>query len=117
MLSNYTGFNKIYITTGFTDLRQGINGLATMLQSKFNISPFQENVLFLFCGRSNSRIKGLVWEGDGFLLLFKRVEAGRYQWPRSEEEVRHISQQQFEWLMRGMSIQPGIHKVSPKSAY
>ena len=54
------------------------------------------------------RIKALIWEGDGFLLCYKRLEqkASKFQWPRSQEEVCKLTSQQFRWLMEGLTIQP-----------
>ena len=45
----------------------------SIVQSQFQLDPFQK-MLFLFCRRRQDRIKGLYWEGDGFLLLYKRLE-------------------------------------------
>ena len=56
------------------------------------------NTLFLFCGGKRDRIKALYWEGNGFLLLYKRLEQGVYQWPRSENEARELTAQQYRWL-------------------
>ena len=50
MLSNASGFDKIYIACGRTDLRKGIDGLCTIIQHQLEIDPFQKNVLFMFCG-------------------------------------------------------------------
>ena len=83
MLNDFTGADKVYIACGYTDLRKGIDGLARMVQQQFELDPFT-NTLFLFCGRRRDRIKGLYWERDGFILLYKRLEQGAYQWPRSE---------------------------------
>ena len=69
MFNDAIGFDRIYIACGYTDLRRGIDDLAGIVQSEFRLDPFQ-NVLFLFCGRKTDRIKGLLWEGDGFVLLF-----------------------------------------------
>ena len=69
MLNNATGFRKIYIAAGYTDLRRGIDGLASIIKFNFQLDPYEKDILFLFCGRRSDRIKGLVWEGDGFLLL------------------------------------------------
>ena len=49
--------------------------------------------------------QGLYWEEDGFLLLYKRLEAGRFQWPRDGEEAKQITAQQYRWLMEGLEIE------------
>lgn len=114
MLSDFTGAEKVYIACGYTDLRKGIDGLATMVQSQFQLDPFT-NTLFLFCGRRKDRIKALYWEGNGFVLLYKRLESGSFQWPRNGEEVRKLTAQQYRWLMEGLQIdQPKAHKTLPK---
>ena len=100
----------MYIACGYTDLRNGIDGLATLVQSQFQLDPFT-NTLFLFCGRRKDRIKALYWEGNGFVLLYKRLESGSFQWPRNGEEVRKLTAQQYRWLMEGLQIdQPKAHK-------
>lgn len=114
MLYNATGFEKIYLACGYTDLRYGIDGLAGVIRHNFDLDPFQKNVLFMFCGRKNNRIKCLVWEGDGFLLLYKRLEDGRFQWPRNQQEVSQITQEQFQYLMSGLSIVSSIRAVNPR---
>lgn len=110
MLNDAKGFKKVYIACGRTDLRYGIDGLAMVIQNQFHLNPFDEGTLFLFCGTKSDRIKGLLWEGDGFVLLIKRLENGRYQWPRSTQELKEMNQQQFEWLMQGLTIEPTIKK-------
>ena len=100
----------MYIACGYTDLRKGIDGLATLVQSQFQLDPFT-NTLFLFCGRRKDRITALYWEGNGFVLLYKRLESGSFQWPRNGEEVRKLTAQQYRWLMEGLQIdQPKAHK-------
>lgn len=114
MLSDFTGAEKVYIACGYTDLRKGIDGLATLVQSQFQLDPFT-NTLFLFCGRRKDRIKALYWEGNGFVLLYKRLENGSFQWPRNGEEVRKLTAQQYRWLMEGLQIdQPKAHKTLSK---
>ena len=110
MLSNFTAADKVCIACGYTDLRKGIDGLAAMVQQQFQLDPFT-NTLFLFCGRRRDRIKGLYWEQDGFILLYKRLEQGAYQWPRTENEVRQLTPQQYRWLMEGLKVeQPKAHR-------
>ena len=90
----------MFLATGFTDLRRGIDDLASIVQQQFELDPFRD------------RIKALYWEGDGFVLLYKRLESGSFQWPRSETEVKALTPQQYRWLMDGVSIdQPKAHKA------
>lgn len=80
--------DHIYLACGYTDLRRGIDGLVQIIQQQFELDPFS-NSLFLFCGKRRDRIKALLWEGDGFVLLYKRMEnGGGFQWPRSCAEMR-----------------------------
>lgn len=106
MLNDAACFKNVYIVTGYTDLRYGIDSLAAIIESNLGTTPFVPDTLYLFCGRKTDRIKGLVWESDGYLLLYKRLEQGKYQWPRSESEVKALTQQQFRWLMEGLTISP-----------
>ena len=115
MLNDASGFWAVYIMTGYTDLRSGIDRLAALVESKMGKTPCRPDTLYLFCGRRLDRIKGLVWEGDGWLLLYKRLSAGQYQWPRNAEEVQALTQQQFRWLMEGLTITPrkAVRPVKP----
>ena len=74
MLNDATGLKKIYLAAGYTDLRRGMDGLATIIRFRFQLDPYDKNTLFLFCGKKTDRIKGLLWEGDGFLLLSQETE-------------------------------------------
>ena len=117
MLNDFTGAEHIYIACGYTDLRKGIDGLALLVQKHFELDPFSSS-LFLFCGKRNDRIKALYWEGDGFVLLYKRLEKGKFQWPKNAEAVRQLTPQEFLWLMEGLSIdQPKAVKKLNKSDY
>lgn len=104
MLRNLSGLTKIYLACGRTDLRKGIDGLATIVKENFHLDPFQTDVLFLFCGTRRDRFKGLVWEGDGFLLLYKRLEAGSFKWPRSTADMAEISEEQLRKLLNGLTV-------------
>lgn len=111
--ADFSRFNCVYICVGRSELRKGIDGLAALVNQKFD--PFLTGNLFLFCGSSNRKIKGIIWEGDGFLLIYKRLEAGTFQWPRNQEEARSITAEQFQYLMKGFCIDPLIRKLKPGS--
>lgn len=103
MFGDISKAEQIYIACGYTDMRKSIDGLAEMVQHNFQLSPFQ-NSLFLFCGRRRDRMKALYWEEDGFVLLYKRLESGTFQWPKDAEAVRSITNQQLRWLLEGLCI-------------
>ena len=109
MLNGFTP-GKIYLVTGYTDLRRGIDGLAGIIENSFRLNLF-EDVLFLFCGRRTDRIKGLYWDGNGFVLLYKRLEDGQFRWPRTKYEARLLTSQEYRWLLEGLQIeQPGANR-------
>ena len=107
-----------YVACGYTDLRRGIDGLASIVTLQYG-KEMKEDSLFLFCGRRTDRIKALYWCGDGYILLYKRLSNGSFQWPRSESELKQLDARSFRWLMEGLQIeQPkAIRKEPPKSLF
>lgn len=112
MLKECSDIDKIYIAIGFTDLRLGIDSLVYLINEQFGLDPLKKGTLFLFCGRRSDRIKCLCYEGDGFLLLYKRLNMGyRFSWPRTEKEAREMTRSEFNDLMRGINpYQAGLIK-------
>jgi transposase len=99
------------LKTGRTDLRRGIDGLKAVI-SLNGMDPLEKGTLFLFCGRRNDRIRGLTYEGDGFLLLTKRLSGqNRFQWPRNEEDMKNITMEQYRNLMEGFTVEGSIREV------
>ena len=60
MLNNTYGYTRVYLVTGRTDLRRGIDGLAAIVRLHYDQNPLVTGTLFLFCGTKRDRIKGLV---------------------------------------------------------
>ena len=118
MLNDLSENYQVYLVTGYTDLRRSIDGLATIVQARLELNPFS-SALFLFCGRRCDRIKGLLWEGDGFLLLYKRLDNGKFQWPRTETEALLLTPQQRRWLLEGLKIEHprAIREAKPGAFY
>ena len=81
----------------------GFNGLMAIIRDTYEMDPYS-NSLFLFCGRRCDRIKALHFEKDGFCLLYKRLDNGRFQWPRNSSQVRNLTRQEYRWLLEGLSI-------------
>lgn len=89
MLKDLTADN-IYIVCGHTDMRKSIDGLAALVQQQFQLDLFASSA-FLFCGRRRDRMKVLLWEDDGFLLLYKRLEDGKFSWPHNEQDILPVN--------------------------
>ncbi|WP_405076379.1 IS66 family insertion sequence element accessory protein TnpB [Ligilactobacillus acidipiscis] len=104
--------DRIYLATGKTDLRKEIDGLVTVITEQFDLDPYQ-SVLFLFCGSRKDRFKGLLWQKDGFVLLYKRFEDGRLQWPMNQAEMRQLRPDQLKRLLQGWSLDATIHNYDP----
>lgn len=85
-------------------MRRGIDGLARIISDTYNLDLF-DDALFLFCGGKTDRFKALYWDKNGFILLYKRLESGKLQWPRKKEEVKLLTQQELRWLLEGLAIQ------------
>ena len=110
MLKDGTGFERVVLATGRTDLRRGIDGLVSVIRLNYNQDPFEEGTLYLFCGIKRDRIKGIMFEGDGMVMLTKRLSNGVYQWPRNPEEARTLTGEEFKRLMEGFSVDSSISK-------
>ena len=74
---------RVWLAAGATDMRKGFDGLAAQAQTVLGQDPFSGHV-FCFRGRRGDLVK-LLWDGDGLCLFVKRLERGRFVWPRAEE--------------------------------
>jgi len=69
---------RIYLCTKPTDLRKGFDGLQGMVREFLGQDPLSGH-LFLFLNRRRDRVKVLLWDRDGFVIWYKRLEAGTFQ--------------------------------------
>ena len=116
MARQLSDLGQVYLVCGKTDMRQGIDSLAYLVKSQFNLDPFSGQV-FLFCGSRKDRFKALYWDGQGFWLLYKRFENGKLTWPSNEEEVKALTCEQEDRLMKGFSIHPKINLSKSRDFY
>ena len=105
MLADISCVDQIYIVCGYTDMRKSIDGLCSVIRDQLKMETSGDS-LFLFCGRRADRIKAILKEPDGYVLIYKKLTAahGRYQWPRNRSEVRNLTWKEFDWLMSGLDI-------------
>ena len=113
MLGDISTADCIYVICGYTDMRKSIDGLVAIIQNEFYMNV-DKNAIYLFCGRKRDRIKAILQEPDGMVLIYKRLTAeGCYRWPRNKSEVRNLTWREFDWLMSGIDIdQPKAIKTA-----
>lgn len=95
--------SNVWIAPGATDMRKSIDGLAAVAQHVIGQDPTSQQ-LFVFCSRNRNKIKILYWGGNGFWLLYKRLERGSFKWPVDQLAPVCISRRQLTWLLEGLSI-------------
>ncbi|WP_259391162.1 IS66 family insertion sequence element accessory protein TnpB [Streptococcus pseudopneumoniae] len=83
MTIHLSSLGQVYLVCGKTDMRQGIDSLAYLIKTHFELDPFSDQV-FLFCGGRKDRFKALYWDGQGFWLLYN-FENGKLTWPSTEK--------------------------------
>lgn len=95
------GSVKVFVATRPVDLRKGIDGLALAVQEMFGMDPFC-GAAFVFRAKRADRIKLLIWDGTGMVLVHKRLEGGKFVWPQVRDGVMRMSSAQFAALFEGV---------------
>jgi len=89
---------RVWLAAGVTDLRKGFDGLAAIVKATLAEDPYSGH-LFAFRGRRGDRLKVLWYDGDGLCLFAKRLERGRFVWPRVTTGVVALSPAQLAMLI------------------
>jgi transposase len=92
---------RIWIAAGVTDMRRGFTGLSAVVQTTLQQDPLSGHV-FVFRGRRGDLLKLLWWDGDGLCLFAKRLERGRFVWPKAESGTVALTRAQLSMLCEGI---------------
>ena len=104
---------KIYLCTGRTDMRKGINGLSILAQSVIS-DNINTEVLFVFRGKRADRITILWWDGQGFCLYYKCLDIGRFIWPKlDEQQSLAITRAQLSMLIEAIDWRNPVRSDYP----
>ena len=96
---------KIYISSANVDMRKSIDGLSSIVGQKFQLDMFSD-AMFVFHNRHCDKIKILYWDGNGFCLLYKRMEKEKFRFPKHiSDEVYSIKKEELSWLMHGLRVE------------
>jgi transposase len=92
---------RVLVATKPVDFRKGIDGLAALVQEQLRLDPYTGTV-FVFRAKRRDRIKLLVWDGSGLVLVYKRLEGGQFRWPNIDDGVMRLSPAQLSALLEGL---------------
>ena len=81
--------------------RKGFDSLAVLVQEVLKKDPFS-GVIFCFRVKRADRVKLIFWDGTGLCLFAKRLEGGKFRWPRIEDGVMRLSAAQLAALIEGL---------------
>lgn len=101
-----TSANRYYLYQGFVRMNLGIDGLFKIIRSQMKeLSPISGDI-FLFFGKNRQSVKILRWDGDGFLLYYKRLEGGSFELPTFNPHTGNyeISYQVLSFILNGVSL-------------
>lgn len=94
---------RILVARDPVDFRKGIDGLAAVCEVHLREEPLN-GTLFVFVNRRRTGMKALVWTHGGFLLLHKKLETGRFRWPRSDDNRVMLTPAELAALMEGIDL-------------
>lgn len=106
---------KVWLAAGTTDMRRGFDGLARQVQEVLKHDPFGGH-LFVFRGRRGDLVKCLFWDTQGLVLYAKRLERGRFVWPRAKDGVVSLTPAQLAMLLEGIDWRMPARTWRPEMA-
>ncbi|RST47110.1 IS66 family insertion sequence element accessory protein TnpB [Variovorax sp. MHTC-1] len=106
---------RVWIVAGHTDMRKGFDGLAGMVQTALAANPFCGHV-FVFRGRRGDILKVLWFDGQGLMLLSKRLERGRFVWPQATSGSVSLTPAQLSMLLEGIDWRMPMRTHEPELA-
>jgi len=92
---------RVVVATKPVDFRKGPDGLAAVAQSVLQLDPYS-GLIIVFRAKRADRIKLLVWDGTGLVMIWKRLEQGQFRWPPVTGGVMRLSAAQFSTLLEGL---------------
>ena len=103
---------RVWIVAGHTDMRKGFDGLAAMVQTALAANPFCGHV-FVFRGKRGDILKVLWFDGQGLMLLAKRLERGRFVWPQATSGSVSLTSAQLSMLLEGIDWRMPVRTHEP----
>lgn len=85
------------------DMRKSFDGISVYITSFLKHNPLTDG-LFIFRNKSGDKVKLMYWQRNGLVIVYKRLEQGRFKWPKSQDESVELSRQDLELLLDGVDL-------------
>ena len=108
------GAVRVMVAARPVDFRKGAEGLAALVREAMGADPFSGTV-YVFRARRADRIKLIYWDGTGVCLFAKRLEDGKFHWPKIEDGVIRLTAAQLSALVEGLDWRR-VHEVRETAA-
>jgi transposase len=115
MIIPIPGDIKVWLATGQTDMRKGMNSLALQVQEKLGRNPHAGD-LFVFRGKRADKVKMIWHDGLGMSLYLKRLERGTFIWPSITDGALSITGAQLNYLLSGIDWRNPVYTFRPSVA-
>lgn len=92
---------RVLVATKPVDFRKGMDGLAALVKEQLGTDPFS-GVIYVFRAKRADRVKLLMWDGSGLVLVSKCLGEGQFRWPRVEDGVMRLTPGQLTALLEGL---------------
>jgi transposase len=106
---------RVFLACGVTDMRKGFDGLAAQVQGVLAQDPYS-GAAFCFRGRRGDLLKILVWDGQGLVLVAKRLERGKFVWPQASSGVVSLTPAMLSMLLEGIDWRMPAWTARPEIA-
>ncbi len=103
MLLSLPASVRIWLASGATDLRKGFDTLAELVRQQLQCDPLSGQ-LFVFRNQRGDRVKLLYWDDDGFVIVYKRLEAGTFRFPAADAAGVEIRAADLQMLLDGVDL-------------
>lgn len=95
---------QIWLAVEPVDMRCGMNSLTQLVQDSLG-EPACGGRAYGFTNRTHTRLKLLVWDGTGVWLCQRRLHQGKFIWPKLDDRVLTLTEEQWDWLIKGVDWQ------------
>ena len=100
--------SAIWFYSESVDFRKSIDGLSALVQLHLKMNP--ADGIYVFFNHRKDKLKILAWHGNGFVLLYKRIESSKFTPPSNQDSVPvTLNEKQLSWLLAGLNWDQMTH--------